>query len=869
MKRILNFMAIAAAVALAFSCAKEQDKNTPVTPGDDTPSGEVDGTLFKASLSDLETKTTIENGTGTKRIVKWAVDDEIAIWWAVDGKTTAKALSAGTTSSFAANVEDAEKYYGVYPAAAADAFSPDLDPASGVDTLKLEIPKVQDGAFAKANIAVAKTAAADKNFSFSNVGSLVRFEVNSSEYTKAVLRGAKGEVLAGKVPVAFGSEGIVLGNVQDAAKSIEVSLNGAGEYYVAILPVKLEAGFSIALFKGDEAVPAAYRTTEYDITRATLLNAGRIDDKIVTDYYASVDGAGTKDGKSEANAFGLAELRDFIRQPLDGEDKQIDGEAYFKASVLDGVTIHFADGVYVLPEAEDGFKLEFTSYPKQVKLGFSGSRDAVLSGNEQYRILMLGNQIELSINGMSVLNGNRTANASEGAGISVTAGSSGKATLNVTGVLFDNNKNATSTSGGAIRCAKGTVNAVNCVFEKDNYARNGGSIYTNNDAAVINCKGCTFKSHSMNTGGAANNSKGTQTYTDCIFDGCYTEGGTGGAMHINAAKATLTIQNCTFKNCRAFINELDKSEGPNDNKASGIISMQNARVNIEGTTFENCYSSAGAVILMQRNPACMLTCNNCLFKNNRGRSRGLIQIEGANSSTQSYGVAFLNNCVFVGNNMATNAWGLIFHGANPTAACFNNCTIYGNTRIDDAGSAVSGGNAVGLNNDGTIILTNSTYISSDDKASIRNTNASNAAILVANSIVINNSSTKNFVDSGNMKAPFNAYNSIMGQAFTQPSTEFNTHTSIVDATEASLAGGQYDAANNVYTWNGPASEFAKMTPAEFETALKSITVNNGNTVINGPLGPAFYNWLSEIGALGKDALGNSRGSAWWPGAWQN
>ena len=59
-----------------------------------------------------------------------------------------------------------------------------------------------------------------------------------------------------------------------------------------------------------------------------------------------------------------------------------------------------------------------------------------------------------------------------------------------------------------------------------------------------------------------------------------------------------------------------------------------------------------------------------------------------------------------------------------------------------------------------------------------------------------------------------------------------------------------------------------MTPEAFETALKSVTVKNGNTIVTDELGTAFYSWLSEIGAIGKDALGSSRGAAWWPGAYQ-
>ena len=130
------------------------------------------------------------------------------------------------------------------------------------------------------------------------------------------------------------------------------------------------------------------------------------------------------------------------------------------------------------------------------------------------------------------------------------------------------------------------------------------------------------------------------------------------------------------------------------------------------------------------------------------------------------------------------------------------------------------------------------------------------------------STVTDFVNSGNLKAPFNAFSSILGGTYTAPTTEFNLNDCITDATEATLTGGAYNETNNVYTWNGPAAGFTKMTPGAFETALKAVTVKNGNTVINGGIGEAFYAWLTEIGAVGKDALGTSRGAAWWPGAYQ-
>ena len=156
------------------------------------------------------------------------------------------------------------------------------------------------------------------------------------------------------------------------------------------------------------------------------------------------------------------------------------------------------------------------------------------------------------------------------------------------------------------------------------------------------------------------------------------------------------------------------------------------------------------------------------------------------------------------------------------------------------------------------------------------TSNSNNAVLVANSLVINTSSAgspfvgaKDSQGKVTMKAPFSAYNSILGPSMGDGIETLVTNSdNVTDATLTTLAGGAYDEAKNIYKWNGPAASFAKMTPEAFETALKSVTVKNGNTIVTDELGTAFYGWLTEIGAVGKDALGTSRGAAWWPGAYQ-
>ena len=220
--------------------------------------------------------------------------------------------------------------------------------------------------------------------------------------------------------------------------------------------------------------------------------------------------------------------------------------------------------------------------------------------------------------------------------------------------------------------------------------------------------------------------------------------------------------------------------------------------------------------------------------------------------------------------MRTNQWGFILHGGNPGIACFNNCTIYGNERQQE------GGNGVLLNNDGLIIFTNSTLIGAADLVAVRNTDASNnASVLLANSLIINTSTVENplvFGPLDKMKCPLYAYNNIMGPAIDGTDVNLTESGNIYDATLASLGTSAFDTEKNVYTWNGPAESFTKITPAGFETAVKeslNMKYDGFNAYIgDNTLGEFYYAWLSEIGALGKDALGTARGDAWWPGAYQ-
>ena len=173
-----------------------------------------------------------------------------------------------------------------------------------------------------------------------------------------------------------------------------------------------------------------------------------------------------------------------------------------------------------LAERFQGLKIEYNGYPQKVKLTFEGEDGVVLSGDGKYRVLLLGNQVDLTLRNLEVADGYNSLES--GAGISVAAGSTGDALLTLNNVTFTNNKTTTEQSGGALRCAKGKIVASDCLFDASNCSRNGASIMTNNPQAEVLFTSCTFLSHSSNTGGAANNSKGKQTFRNCICKGCYT-----------------------------------------------------------------------------------------------------------------------------------------------------------------------------------------------------------------------------------------------------------------------------------------------------------------------------------------------------------
>ena len=671
MKKVLCYFSAAAAIAvLALSCAKEPKQNEV------TPTGK--GIVFQAESSVLQTKTTIENGTGSERIVKWAAGDKVAVWWGSEQSAVGEAAEAGTSTWFEVEAGVAENYYAVYPSSAGVAFE------EGV--LTTQVPAVQTGAFADANIAVATASAATRKFQFHNATAVVKFEITSADYDKAVFRGAKGEAIAGKLPVSFTESDITPGTATETATEIEIPLNGAGVYYFAVLPVQLEKGFSVSLYKGETADPAAFASASCDLQAGTLLNLEVLDGKSVSNLFVTPEGAGKKSGKSWENAMGTAELRALLSESA-------------SAAILDGVTIHMAAGEYYLAgEAEGVVNLSFPEAANPVDISFLGGYPAdlagttlagrdttqyrtVLTGKEDARILTVGDKLNVAFDGISFQDA-RTPDDQSGA-LFIKGTST---TVSLKSCRFVNNKNTNSgKSGAAVILAGGGLAAEDCYFA-GNYARNAGALLLRSGSDPVLVSKCLFENNTaINTSGAAQNSGLKDvTFSECEFraNKAYDEevnSWGGGAFHTGSSAET-TFVDCTFS-------------GNIAKRCGGAISLEGAKVTCTGCSFsgnsaeqgDQTKGSAdnketavtgmvggGAIIV--RNAADVLEINRCSFNGNSAPNGngGAIGVQNAAATvTINAGTVFEGNTAYY-HGASIFAWGgLTIKGTSDERVYFN------------------------------------------------------------------------------------------------------------------------------------------------------------------------------------------------------
>lgn len=813
-----------AAVVFA-ACDKENG-----TPGQKIDPAELVEVTFdvsakKSTIADVEnasTKTEIkEDGT-----VLWSVGDKVSVFYEVNGETgssesealTAENIKADGSASITVKVPAAftlEQFEGTRSLSAVYPF--DASAAYVDGKINVSAPKVQDGTFAHASLSVAEWTGSN-SLTFENQCGLLRIEAVDAAVSKITLKSADADI-------------------------VTLNVSGAGTYYAAVAPSTLE-GFSVVLTDAEgEELAKKVTAKSLVVEKGHVLPLGKVvgfDDR----FYVSAEAKGRKDGSNWDNAAGLTELKALLA----------------KGAVMN---VYMSAGTYSVTDAlvseADGADFSvYGGYSADAKAASLSGRDAKVNatvfdggGKSQIWLTKKGNVL---FDGLTFQNG-FSAKDNGGALVFNGTGVTGK----VVDCVFEGNKVTDGTngtqylSGGAIHVFEAKVTVENSSFSK-NYGRNGGSLFTNNAKAELTVKGCTFtEDYALNTGGSINNSNGTQTIENCTFTGCYNLGGAGGAIHINGGSAVQTLKNCVFTACEANRNN---SYTKVDAKASGgAISVQNANLDISGCTFDGNMGSAGSAMLLQSGDG-LVRVTDCVFKNNKGASRGLIQTNGK-------AVLFMNNCQIYDNTMRTNQWGTVIHGGNPSVVCMNNCSIHNNV------SQQAGGTSVCLNNDGFTVVVNTTAVGENAKSLCRsNNNTTSHSFSLYDNCILANKHANGLIFAKEANSSVKLYNDIIGPKATDTDGAWLEKTNVVVDGELSFCNGSsFDSSKGYWKWNGPSASFTKTTESAIVDRIKALDSNNGNTRLNGAFAPKFVEWVESLGGFNKDQLGTTRTtSGTWPGS---
>lgn len=819
MNRFFTILSMAAVVFAA--CDKENG-----TPGQKIDPAELVEVTFdvsaktnqSAEVQNVSTKTEIkEDGT-----VLWSVGDKVSVFYEVNGETgsseseaiTAESIKMDGSASITVKVPAAftlEQFEGTRSLSAVYPFDATATFEGG--KINVSAPKVQDGTFAHASLSVAEWTGSN-SLTFKNQCGLLRIEAVDAAVSKIILKSADADI-------------------------VTLNVSGAGTYYAAVAPSTLE-GFSVVLTDAEgEELAKKVTTKSLVVEKGHVLPLGKVvgfDDR----FYVSAEAKGRKDGSNWDNAAGLTELKALLA----------------KGALIN---VYMSAGTYsveeaLVSEAEGADFSVYGGYSAGAKGASLKARDAKANatifdggGKSQIWLTKKGNVL---FDGLTFQN---AFNAADNGGALVFngAGVTGK----MLDCVFTANKVYTDKdkgySGGAIHVGEANVMVENCSFSK-NYGRNGGSLFTNNAKANLTVKGCSFtEDYTYNTGGSINNSNGTQIIENCTFTRCYNEVGTGGAIHVNGASAVQTLKNCVFNACEANRNN---SYLKVDNKAcGGAISVQNANLDISGCTFDGNMGSAGSAMLLQSGDG-LVRVTDCVFKNNKGASRGLIQTNGK-------AVLFMNNCQIFDNTLRTNQWGTVIHGGNPSVVCMNNCSLYNNV------SQQAEGNSVCLNNDGFTVVVNTTVVGENAKSLCR-ANNKNGSFSLYDNCVLANKHTNGLVFVKEANSSVKLYNDIIGSKATDTDGSWLVRTNVVVDGELSFCNGSsFDSPKGYWHWNGPSASFVKAKEADIITRLNDITTNNGNTRLNGAFAPKFVEWVESLGGFNKDQLGTTRTtSGTWPGS---
>ena len=592
------FYAIAAGILMvSFSaCQKNEieDGDEKTLTNVQEPGQSAEGiTTFTASLeipqaSAASTKMTLEDGEGNQKVPSWEAGDKIKIFY-VDPSTSqmtsveGTADAAGRETTFSVTVPaGVENFWAVYPATLESSVD-----ADGNFSVPTRVGDSDETTFANACISIAKCGS-DKSFRFKNICSVLKFTVAERGNVMKLLSlnatpvtGTVHASLDANNDVVYAAEPYTSTNYTRVFKALPSGATNT-VCYMPVLVGTQAAGIAIDC-KGETSKPAVFAQISLPFERSHIYNLGEVDGKMVTDYYITATGSGTKDGKSIGNAGDVETFKSLVGIVAGdpSEDNSVKCARYAQIWKLKGTTFHFGAGTYVFGDAtNERLTIDFNGASGSLYAPFTIEGDAaggtIFSGNGTYGILNVFDRARVHINNVAfarAYNSVATADATKpdetnlGAALYLKAKGykSIKASPRVwlSHCVFDANKTEHSASthifegGSAINLVHGAVYADHCVFKNNVDTKRSGPIKLSGKEGYVDYpayaffNACLFTGNDVQTANAGqmsgvirqNRKGGLLGLYNCTF---YGNAGTNKARHIlNLDNATI-VANCTF-----------------------------------------------------------------------------------------------------------------------------------------------------------------------------------------------------------------------------------------------------------------------------------------------------------------------------------
>ena len=895
-------------LALAFfSCAKNEQSDNNGNSGNNGNGGKV---VFTATTENLEQAGDAE--------AFWLPGDQIKLVLN-DGDSVNATLvdGAGTaTGSFVGTIPSGKTaLYAVHPTSG-------LDSAEG-NAVNISIPDSQPGNPAQETISVGKIESGNK-IAFKNINAILGFQLKGgTEVSKIEVISVDGSPVAGVMGIDCSGSVPVIGTAKTPATSVSTTIFGAGIYYVSVFPGTHAGGLKIKTYSGSESYTEAGEY-DWDIDVLTANNVYVYEIKEVIEakiQYVTVEGAGTKDGKSWENAMSAVQMWSFLKL----EDKSL--------SDLNGSVFNLGAGTY------DWGAESTLTFEEGARFSLVGQKgETIFTGNSEHRILKVDGEVDVEIEGISFINGQVTVAAEggeDGGALLITSG-----TWAIKDCSFSGNK---ATNGGAIEITGGSVTITDCTFN-DNEALNddperkdgtgfGGAIDFDSESGTIIISGCAFSGNVAWRGGAVDIYK-TGSTEATILSSTFSDNGNdntrdGGAIYI---AASTSMRGCTLTGNKA--------------KYGAAMKVRDHHISIDGGSFKDNMASgnAGAISVGEKGRLEIGNEEPVTFQGNSAALYGgALEVETFRDNLGNN----IHNSIFKDNNAQ---WGgaVAVYGKSgkSTNMYFKDCTVEGNSATKDGGAFyVEDESLVDLtrttlkgnhadNNGGAVCVHGWKALQAFRSSFVGNYAASGGAVYAEKSgeqyavVYIDECSfdanyiTKNYgclfningVDKFcmNNSSVRGSYNSKSATGEKACWIDYDAIQSLTSISNCSIIGGDINSAlvwscegswknyftNNIIVPEGESMSSIHCAEAQLDksynvddvlsSSIGSLTWAEGgywqwNGTINGSapamvnkataierlteICPEFVQWCGED--IYKDQRNVERGDSWWPGAYQN